>query len=101
PPRPLLPTIFPYTTLFRSHSVDRKEGLVAVLKGAARDLRQRERLHDRLVVGRVVDVPHAEPFGRRIPGRVRASRCAEVGRPGHADRKSTRLNSSHVSISYA
>src|SRR5437868_11608676 len=56
PPRS---TLFPYTTLFRSH-------------------------RDRVGVVRVVEDPH--PAGRA---------------PHATDRKSTRLNSSHVSISYA
>src|SRR5690625_6333112 len=59
-------TLFPYTTLFRSHAGARlpaRAGPVARRRGARR---------------------------RRGPGR-----------PGRRDRKSTRLNSSHVAISYA
>src|SRR5437868_9253697 len=52
-------TLFPYTTLFRSHR-------------------------------------------RRRPAAVRhRTRAAAGGQPAWTDRKSTRLNSSHVSISYA
>src|SRR5438067_9886491 len=61
-------TLFPYTTLFRSH-------------GLRRRLQHRPHLR------------RSHPLGRR--------RHAS-GRPGvRQDRKSTRLNSSHVSISYA
>src|SRR5689334_24572189 len=69
--RPPRSTLFPYTTLFRSHrSAARSEQ-------SARDARQ---------------------DARRRRGRQR------LGLPGRylfADRKSTRLNSSHSSISYA
>src|SRR5436309_7346595 len=56
--RPPRPTLFPYTTLFRSHAPPRPPGEAAARAAGARD---------------------------------RAS----------GDRKSTRLNSSHVKISYA
>src|SRR5207249_10008732 len=80
-PRPPRSTLFPYTTLFRSES----------------------------------EVPRGSSGGRRPRGlSLRAAphvacRCAlragGIAAPGHrgceTDRKSTRLNSSHVSISYA
>src|SRR6266581_6725103 len=68
--RPPRSTLFPYTTLFRSHRGPAAAG------GPAR---------------------RARPGG----GRPREPPAAR-GRPGrHRDRKSTRLNSSHPSISYA
>src|SRR3989442_10233606 len=74
--RPPRSTLFPYTTLFRSH-------------------------HDRGGSGRVQprgDQPGADPRG----GRAHVLRRAQgVPPPGSQDRKSTRLNSSHVRISYA
>src|SRR5690606_41007690 len=75
-------TLFPYTTLFRSIAQEieiPRERPVTLRQGA------------RLVVDRVQDGP---VLGRRVlqePG-------AELQ---HLDRKSTRLNSSHVKISYA
>src|SRR5690349_22542355 len=81
PPRS---TLFPYTTLFRSHR--------AQPGGTAPDARP-----DRLRVGRGADGrrdPRGHPLARNArpaAGRVR----------GRGDRKSTRLNSSHVEISYA
>src|SRR2546426_1189146 len=75
--RPPRSTLFPYTTLFRSHLVQK----------------DRLGLLEQLVAG----LPVAEPgrlleqavvFGIRPPGPV-------------VDRKSTRLNSSHLVISYA
>src|SRR5690349_23671700 len=72
--RPPRSTLFPYTTLFRSR----------VLLAAAL-LRPRRR--------RLVDRPPGRP---RRPAQAGAA-AQRAGR----DRKSTRLNSSHVEISYA
>src|SRR3712207_8326190 len=76
--RPPRSTLFPYTTLFRSHARPRLRG--------SRQLRLRRRQRDRR--GDAADADparHQEGPGER-----------EV-----ADRKSTRLNSSHANISYA
>src|SRR5699024_12495885 len=67
PRRPPTPTLFPYTTLFRSH----------------RPLQQ-------------LPVHHVQ-----LPGGAGLVQYQQVRRAGQGDRKSTRLNSSHVSISYA
>src|SRR2546426_5899213 len=73
--RPPRSTLFPYTTLFRSVDL-RLEG--------------RERRHDH----------HDEAGqGRRTAGEHHAARRLLRATPG--DRKSTRLNSSHLVISYA
>src|SRR2546426_6602570 len=66
--RPPRSTLFPYTTLFRSHQLD-----VPVHRAA--DVEQRQHL-DRIV-----------PLGAHVDVEI--------------DRKSTRLNSSHLVISYA
>src|SRR5207249_6478679 len=96
PRHPPRSTLFPYTTLFRSQRLDeRGDGLVHRLEGLELMLIEgvvvrllgraprRDRLYPRRLVGDVGLV-----VVRRAPGR-------------DADRKSTRLNSSHVSISYA
>src|SRR5256885_4962027 len=79
--RPPRSTLFPYTTLFRSHECP-----------AA--LRQDRREPDRILVAQ-----------RHDPIAVRATPGgAELGKARPAqprDRKSTRLNSSHLVISYA
>src|SRR5690349_22914517 len=70
--RPPISTLFPYTTLFRSRDV--------VLHGHPHVVRRAARLKRAVLYGR-------------------ALRGADLHRGG--DRKSTRLNSSHVEISYA
>src|SRR3712207_8696923 len=72
--RPPRSTLFPYTTLFRS------------FHGRSRDLLALERLL------------HREPWAvvRGTGGQGKTTLATEL-----ADRKSTRLNSSHANISYA
>src|SRR5690554_7050333 len=82
--RPPSSTLFPYTTLFRSGGVLPFRGVLASGRG-----------------GR----PRGAHQGPRAPAGLRL--CAGAGRlpqglgPVRGDRKSTRLNSSHVRISYA
>src|SRR2546422_1095679 len=72
--RPPRSTLFPYTTLFRSHAASARRGLLAFEKNASREpSAERPVARDR---------PFGGGFSRR-------------------DRKSTRLNSSHGYISYA
>src|SRR3712207_7763888 len=73
--RPPRSTLFPYTTLFRSRGDRRAAGL-----------------------------GHQRARARRAPGERRRAGSADrdgAGRGVRADRKSTRLNSSHANISYA
>src|SRR3712207_7779016 len=78
--RPPRSTLFPYTTLFRS----------AAARPGGHGRRRRLRADRRLRRARHHAVDRLPPSQRR--GGVRAAR---------ADRKSTRLNSSHANISYA
>src|SRR5690606_41674924 len=78
------PTLFPYTTLFRSL----RAGAERIYLFALRDLPQDPAI---LVEGRAV-IQHQRRSGRK-PARQPV--------PHHPDRKSTRLNSSHVKNSYA
>src|SRR3712207_7482298 len=73
--RPPRSTLFPYTTLFRSHG----EG--GALRGVPEDIAD-QRIDD----GRKVILGEGDGHQSRREG---------------ADRKSTRLNSSHANISYA
>src|SRR5690606_41628969 len=85
--RPTSSTLFPYTTLFRSCShmepragkVDQAAGVIGV------GVREHDIGHHRRLVSQCAQPPVDALLGR------------ELG----ADRKSTRLNSSHVKISYA
>src|SRR5690606_40025133 len=77
----------PYTTLFRSLPAQTHPHLLCA-----------DRLPPR--PGGTVDTPG--PPGAAVPGRRHPVRhAARPAGPGTADRKSTRLNSSHVKISYA
>src|SRR5258707_11617199 len=75
--RPPRSTLFPYTTLFRSAALSGHRDLAALLldRGADREARDKE--------SGATPLYHAATWGRK------------------ADRKSTRLNSSHANISYA
>src|SRR5690349_22527097 len=84
-PRPPRSTLFPYTTLFRS---DVRQGH-ADQCGAAPD-------HGFSLVGRA---PVRCVRDASIHFSPKAHSADQGARPG--DRKSTRLNSSHVEISYA
>src|SRR5690554_7778158 len=93
PRRLLTSTLFPYTTLFRSVPAAADLGarvLRLLLLGARRRLRRR----------RHADAGHA-PRRRLRPERPEALDHQRRGRELLQDRKSTRLNSSHVRISYA
>src|SRR3712207_9266730 len=98
--RPPRSTLFPYTTLFRSgrveqlplviDSVQDDRELVAAARGLPR--------HSHAML--VFDVLAGQPARRRA---LAAGGLAVVPSddPLFADRKSTRLNSSHANISYA
>src|SRR2546427_5216194 len=82
--RPPRSTLFPYTTLFRSHFVDRQQ------LGLGREGQVQVRGHE---VGQLAGVADAdEDLVQLLP---------QVGGDVDQDRKSTRLNSSHSQISYA
>src|SRR2546426_11571445 len=98
--RPPRSTLFPYTTLFRS---DEGDGLDAV--GVAHRDAEVAFLHLELALAE-----HVELYRRNAQGARLAQRGAVGGGVLHhelypaaagGDRKSTRLNSSHLVISYA
>src|SRR2546426_6139233 len=109
--RPPRSTLFPYTTLFRSHlrQAGQRPGVIgrmlAAPGGPGREVRQLGEQHGRLeaveprvradlvvmvLLGATVQPQPAQPLGEGV---VRGDH--------HTDRKSTRLNSSHLVISYA
>src|SRR3712207_7213588 len=83
--RPPRSTLFPYTTLFRSHHA--RDGVRAG--------------HRAEQVVRAVDVGHPVAQGL-VDGVLEGPRAGgDRDHRGAEDRKSTRLNSSHANISYA
>src|SRR5690242_21123178 len=89
--RPVIPTLFPYTTLFRSLT----ETLDTVALGAR---------HAYTAVmshrsGETEDTTIADLAVATNCGQIKTGALARSDRV--ADRKSTRLNSSHMSITYA
>src|SRR5690606_40327462 len=98
--RPTL-TLFPYTTLFRSGS----HGREAVGRlGSPGDLQREHVLHRAAGQAQVLPEAHELPGPRADfqPGAAQLPRpAAALLRVRQGDRKSTRLNSSHVKISYA
>src|SRR2546427_8890451 len=86
--RPPISTLFPYTTLFRSHA--RGAAFRVALRRKGRDDAQR--------IGCVAR--HLAQRGQAL-GREIADQVGGRGRARELDRKSTRLNSSHSQISYA
>src|SRR5689334_24613500 len=95
--RPRRPTLFPYTTLFRSTVADLVEGIEVVGDQEHGEPQRLLQLLGQPVEGRGAD--RIEAGGRLVEEEqlgVERQRAGEAG-----DRKSTRLNSSHSSISYA
>src|SRR5256885_10940234 len=91
--RPPRSTLFPYTTLFRSTVARRDPTAHAELLAVQQALRhlQTDRLTDCVLY--VTLEPCAQCAGAIV--------LAKLGRLVFGDRKSTRLNSSHLVISYA
>src|SRR5438045_4942267 len=83
--RSSISTLFPYTTLFRSALFEAEH--------RAHDHAERDVLRVRMEGERVADLPAIECVVGRAQHRQ--------GRSATQDRKSTRLNSSHLGISYA
>src|SRR5690242_21490679 len=83
--RPPRSTLFPYTTLFRSQLAQHAQFVAS------------DRVDCGLAALRAADVQ------RRIaaPLDLRPLQIGDLDSPQAVDRKSTRLNSSHMSISYA
>src|SRR5438309_6401124 len=83
-PRPPRSTLFPYTTLFRSHQA------IALMTQ-----------HPHHGARVEVAVRHEYAAGRKLSGHLARIPPGDSEGDRGRDRKSTRLNSSHSSISYA
>src|SRR5690606_42084622 len=91
--RPLVPSLFPYTTLFRSDQSP-VFGLKPLLQHPVRQLRRQQHAVAADEPSRLGEAAmHGDEIGPR--------NAIAVKKDDVADRKSTRLNSSHVKISYA
>src|SRR3712207_7875922 len=90
--RPPRSTLFPYTTLFRS-SRGIGRAIAVTLARAGFDL---------LITARTASALEtvADPLARETGSRIDIL-AGDLRDPAIADRKSTRLNSSHANISYA
>src|SRR5207248_9234224 len=97
-PPPPAPPLFPYTTLFRS-------GPQRLRQAAALDVPDEDVAEDGAGAEAAAVGAEAAAAQLPLPGIERAQRLARAGIPqpqgAVRDRKSTRLNSSHRTISYA
>src|SRR3712207_8632878 len=94
--RPPRSTLFPYTTLFRSHvfgSFQAKDNVPAARSAKNRFAEPAAFEYARLSHPPATFVQEADKVARRLPAAHRFI--------VEQDRKSTRLNSSHANISYA
>src|SRR5690348_18020189 len=90
--RPPRSTLFPYTTLFRSDDGAAERGIeIVFLNEAPGDE----------FVGLVIAAFQEQPLRNAVFDFARVAERGVRIEPNEADRKSTRLNSSHPSISYA
>src|SRR5207253_4625330 len=90
-------TLFPYTTLFRSRRFARCRVRTRAHLGFGAAVLRCALGRKRVRFCATVPTPLAGPDARRTRVGCVAGRCCH----GAKDRKSTRLNSSHVAISYA
>src|SRR5256885_14135763 len=98
--RPPRSTLFPYTTLFRSHLKRVGRDRHGVLAALAQQLRQLDR-HGRLADPRGTEDRDDLRVAQASARESSSSSPASVVLVAAVDRKSTRLNSSHLVISYA
>src|SRR5690606_41763900 len=95
PPRS---TLFPYTTLFRSTldiAMGGSTNTILHLLAAAQEAEVNFDLHT------IDEISHKVPQLCKVAPNTPKYHIEDVHRAGGIDRKSTRLNSSHVKISYA
>src|SRR5207248_10349621 len=86
------PTLFPYTTLFRSN-----QDLELLVHGNTFEVDVQQRAFDRFVL----PIDDHSLAALAIQGQIENSVVTSLGVENAGDRKSTRLNSSHRTISYA
>src|SRR5207245_10139052 len=92
-----IPTLFPYTTLFRSGALSVESNAFDITAAAVNTVAFVQQPTDTVAgqsITPAVTVEAKDQFGNTVPS-------ASVTMSKSSDRKSTRLNSSHGSISYA
>src|SRR5256885_3865437 len=87
--RPPRSTLFPYTTLFRSGNTHARRSAAGRCE------------HARAIRRRCGDACADGALRQRVPGERRRGAGISADGAARRDRKSTRLNSSHLVISYA
>src|SRR5256885_9481590 len=92
--RPPRSTLFPYTTLFRSNFVKLTKGAIGYVEYAYA-------LQNKLSYILVQNKDGAYPKPDAKAFQAAAAGADWKSQPGFGDRKGTRLNSSHLVISYA
>src|SRR5690242_21408667 len=88
--RPPRSTLFPYTTLFRS-KIEQRPAVEMIREDVRRSLEE----------GRIAPRSGIGPDKTRGKRPIVVNKGCHGAPVGQGDRKSTRLNSSHMSISYA
>src|SRR5690242_21504762 len=96
PPRGL--TLFPYTTLFRSMRIFASDWVQKAMKLIG--MKEDDVIEDRLV-SRQIEKAQRKVEAHNFDIRKNLLDFDDVNNDQRKDRKSTRLNSSHMSISYA
>src|SRR5438876_6774892 len=97
--RPPSSTLFPYTTLFRSDAIS--HAVAPLFYQQTAQPRQSRHHHWRLACAGVADRNDSALLRERAVRFCLGLSHSDVFVPRSRDRKSTRLNSSHPSISYA
>src|SRR3546814_8645537 len=90
-------TLFPYTTLFRSQRTERREAVVARCEAVVPEVGKVRRIEERLALRIPAHAGRDAPVLAEglLPARLDGMRLDLPVVPVVADRKSTRLNSSH------
>src|SRR5699024_12422965 len=99
--RPPRPSLFPYTTLFRSGAEQAQQAQVDALRAARGIPAAEEAAREWNVVMGLLDQMARLLGAETVAPAEYAELFGLLLRSSDLDRKSTRLNSSHVSISYA
>src|SRR5690606_41755229 len=95
--RPYSSTLFPYTTLFRSDLARARATMDAASTAEGdRQARQTQKMNDQFRMADSV----LSSIGASLDDLIKGG-LEDFDKMWQADRKSTRLNSSHVKISYA